>query len=41
VIFNALADALRDIGAEEIPMPATPAVIWNYIHRRQATAGEH
>jgi carbon-monoxide dehydrogenase large subunit len=41
VIFNALADALRDIGTEEIPMPATPAVIWNYIHRLQASAGEH
>jgi carbon-monoxide dehydrogenase large subunit len=41
VIFNALADALRDIGSEEIPMPATPAVIWNYIHRPQASTGQH
>jgi carbon-monoxide dehydrogenase large subunit len=41
VIFNALADALRDIGTEEIPMPATPAVIWNYIHRPRVSAGEH
>jgi carbon-monoxide dehydrogenase large subunit len=40
VIFNALADALRDIGTEEIPMPATPAVIWNYIHRRQPATGQ-
>ncbi|MFC7518071.1 xanthine dehydrogenase family protein molybdopterin-binding subunit [Herbaspirillum sp. GCM10030257] len=39
-IFNALADALRDVGNDEIPMPATPAVIWNYIqqHKDQANA---
>jgi carbon-monoxide dehydrogenase large subunit len=34
-IFNALADALRDSSDEEVPMPATPAVIWNYIHRSE------
>lgn len=33
VIFNALADALGGMGNEELPMPATSAVIWNYIHR--------
>jgi carbon-monoxide dehydrogenase large subunit len=39
-IFNALADALRDVGDDEIPMPATPAVIWNYIHRNERSANE-
>ncbi|MDB5729349.1 MAG: xanthine dehydrogenase family protein molybdopterin-binding subunit [Noviherbaspirillum sp.] len=33
VIFNALADALRDFGSDELDMPAVPAVVWNYIHR--------
>ncbi|WP_194722685.1 xanthine dehydrogenase family protein molybdopterin-binding subunit [Noviherbaspirillum malthae] len=37
-IFNALADALRDIGNDEIPMPATPAVIWNYIQQHEGQA---
>jgi len=37
-IFNALADALREIGREEIPMPATPAVIWNYIQQHEGQA---
>lgn len=32
-IFNALADALRPYGSDELPMPATPAVIWNLIHQ--------
>lgn len=32
-IFNALADALRDFTDDELPMPATPAVVWNIIHR--------
>lgn len=31
-IFNALADALQPYGSDELPMPATPAVIWNAIH---------
>ncbi|MFS2007872.1 xanthine dehydrogenase family protein molybdopterin-binding subunit [Duganella sp. CT11-25] len=35
VIYNALADALGEGAAEELEMPATPAVIWNYIHREQ------
>ncbi|MBZ2209175.1 xanthine dehydrogenase family protein molybdopterin-binding subunit [Massilia soli] len=36
-IFNALADALRDISSDEIPMPATPAVIWSIIHNREGS----
>jgi carbon-monoxide dehydrogenase large subunit len=32
VIFNALADALRDATNEEIPMPATPAALWEILH---------
>ena len=40
-IFNALADALRGLGrevssdasGEELEMPATPRVIWEYINR--------
>jgi carbon-monoxide dehydrogenase large subunit len=35
VIFNALADALRDIGTDELPMPATPAAIWSFMHRAE------
>jgi carbon-monoxide dehydrogenase large subunit len=35
VIYNALADALGESAAQELDMPATPAVIWNYIHREQ------
>jgi carbon-monoxide dehydrogenase large subunit len=37
VIFNALADALRDFGSDELDMPAVPAVVWNYIHRDTVT----
>lgn len=33
VIFNALADALGEDAPEELEMPATPAVIWNAIHK--------
>lgn len=33
VIFNALAHALKAVTTEEIPMPATPAVLWEIIHR--------
>jgi carbon-monoxide dehydrogenase large subunit len=40
VIFNALADALRDISSDELPMPATPAAIWNFIHRPEGNANE-
>jgi carbon-monoxide dehydrogenase large subunit len=35
VIFNALADALGEGSSEELDMPATPAVIWNHIHREE------
>jgi carbon-monoxide dehydrogenase large subunit len=34
-IFNALADALHHISSNEIAMPATPAVIWNFIHQHE------
>ncbi|HKT98932.1 MAG TPA: xanthine dehydrogenase family protein molybdopterin-binding subunit [Paraburkholderia sp.] len=32
-IFNALADALKEFGTDELAMPATPKVVWEYIHR--------
>lgn len=35
VIYNALADALGDGAPEELEMPATPAVIWQYLNREQ------
>lgn len=35
-IFNALADALRAFGTDELAMPATPKVVWEYIHRDTA-----
>jgi carbon-monoxide dehydrogenase large subunit len=35
-IFNALADALKEYGNEELAMPATPKVVWEYIHRFNA-----
>lgn len=35
-IFNALADALQAFGTEELAMPATPKVVWEYIHRDAA-----
>jgi carbon-monoxide dehydrogenase large subunit len=38
VIFNALADALREFGSEELAMPATDSVIWHFIHRSQDRA---
>jgi carbon-monoxide dehydrogenase large subunit len=37
-IFNALADALREYGNDELAMPATPKVVWEYIHRAQGGA---
>jgi len=37
VIFNALADALKDYTREELPMPAMPSVIWEVIHRAEGT----
>jgi carbon-monoxide dehydrogenase large subunit len=37
-IFNALADALAGNGnTDELDMPATPAVIWRYIHEPRAS----
>lgn len=35
-IFNALADALKEFGTDELAMPATPKVVWEYIHRDAA-----
>jgi aerobic carbon-monoxide dehydrogenase large subunit len=35
-IFNALADALKEFGSEELAMPATAKVVWEYIHRGAA-----
>ncbi|MBW0447034.1 xanthine dehydrogenase family protein molybdopterin-binding subunit [bacterium M00.F.Ca.ET.228.01.1.1] len=35
-IFNALADALKAFGTDELAMPATPKVVWEYIHRDMA-----
>jgi carbon-monoxide dehydrogenase large subunit len=35
-IFNALADALKEFGTDELAMPATPKVVWEYIHRDTA-----
>jgi carbon-monoxide dehydrogenase large subunit len=32
-IFNALADALREVTTDELPMPATAASIWEAIHQ--------
>ncbi|MEM5383815.1 xanthine dehydrogenase family protein molybdopterin-binding subunit [Paraburkholderia phymatum] len=37
-IFNALADALKAYGNDELAMPATPKVVWEYIHRAQGGA---
>jgi carbon-monoxide dehydrogenase large subunit len=39
-IFNALADALQPYGSGELPMPATPAVIWNAIHHPKECLNE-
>jgi carbon-monoxide dehydrogenase large subunit len=37
-IFNALADALREYGSDELAMPATPKIVWEYINRAQGGA---
>ena len=37
VIFNALADALGERGVE-LSMPATPAVVWNFLHPEEGLA---
>ncbi len=33
-IFNALADALREVSNDEVAMPATPRVVWSYLRNR-------
>ena len=38
-VVNALCDALSEAGVEDLPMPATPAVIWEKIAR--APSGGH
>ncbi len=35
-VINALCDALSDTGVEDIPMPATPAVVWKVLATRKA-----
>lgn len=37
-IFNALAEALREVTTEEIPMPATAAALWEILHPEGETA---
>lgn len=36
VVINALCDALAEAGVEDLPMPATPAVVWNALRKRAA-----
>jgi aerobic carbon-monoxide dehydrogenase large subunit len=36
--FNAVSDALADLGIEEVPMPATPKQLWQLIHEAQENA---
>jgi carbon-monoxide dehydrogenase large subunit len=38
-VINALIDALKPLGVNNIDMPATPARVWETIHRARATAG--
>ena len=33
-VINALCDALSEAGVEDIPMPATPAVLWSLLAAR-------
>ena len=40
-VINALCDALSDVGVEDIPMPATPAVVWNVLATRQPSGRLH
>lgn len=35
VIINAIVDALRDLGVDDIPMPATPFQVWQSIRDAQ------
>ena len=40
-VGNALVDALSHLGIDDVPMPATPQVLWRLIHeRRRAQAAE-
>jgi carbon-monoxide dehydrogenase large subunit len=39
-IFNALADALKEFGTDELAMPATPKVVWEFIHADAARTVE-
>jgi carbon-monoxide dehydrogenase large subunit len=34
-VINALTDALREVGADGIDMPATPQRVWDCIRRAQ------
>ena len=36
VVINAIVDALRDLGIEDIPMPATPFQVWRSIRDAQS-----
>jgi carbon-monoxide dehydrogenase large subunit len=38
-VINALIDALKPLGVNNIDMPATSARVWETIHRARATAG--
>jgi carbon-monoxide dehydrogenase large subunit len=40
-VFNALADALSAVRTDELPMPATPGAIWDFIHRTATVAAMH
>lgn len=35
VVINAIVDALRDLGVEDVPMPATPYQVWQTIRDAQ------
>ena len=39
VVINAIVDALRDLGVEDIPMPATPFQVWQVIRDAQQSGG--
>ena len=38
-VANALADALTPLGVRDVPMPATPHVLWKVIRDAKARAG--